>query len=89
LLNLPHLAVAGLFDLVSKSLIAAAVDGTVAPYQLLDTTRAYALEKLAESGELGPVSHCHAEYVRAGGTEMEARSGCRGRAVVPIRRCPQ
>jgi predicted ATPase/DNA-binding winged helix-turn-helix (wHTH) protein len=47
----PSEVVEGLANLVAKSLVAAEVDGTVARYRLLDTTRAYALEKLGESGE--------------------------------------
>lgn len=33
-------------------------------YRLLETTRAYALEKLTESGESQPVARRHAEYYR-------------------------
>jgi predicted ATPase len=39
-----------LTSLVVKSLVAAQVEGPVARYRLLDTTRAYALEKLEEIG---------------------------------------
>jgi predicted ATPase len=53
-----------LSSLVTKSLVAAEVDGTIARYRLLDTTRAYALEKLAESGEREAVARRHAEYYR-------------------------
>ncbi|MDB5551508.1 MAG: transcriptional regulator [Rhizobium sp.] len=53
-------AIAGL---VEKSLIAARIDETQAQYRLLGTTRAYALEKLEEHGEFGPISLRHAEYV--------------------------
>src|SRR6202795_455918 len=53
-------AIAGL---VEKSLIATRIDETQAQYRLLDTTRAYALEKLEEHGEFGPISLRHAEYV--------------------------
>ena len=42
----PSDVVDGLSSLVAKSLVAAEVDGAVARYRLLDTTRAYALEKL-------------------------------------------
>jgi predicted ATPase/DNA-binding winged helix-turn-helix (wHTH) protein len=56
--------VAGLVDLVAKSLVAAQVDGTVARYRLLETTRDYALEKLAESGERDQLARRHAEYGR-------------------------
>ena len=39
----------------------------VSPYpdhRLLDTTRAYGLEKLEESGEANPLRRRHAEHVR-------------------------
>jgi predicted ATPase/DNA-binding winged helix-turn-helix (wHTH) protein len=49
-------------DLVAKSLIAAEVGGGAPCYRLLETTRAYALEKLADSGELEQVQHRHAAY---------------------------
>jgi predicted ATPase/DNA-binding winged helix-turn-helix (wHTH) protein len=53
-------AIAGL---VEKSLIATRVDETQAQYRLLDTTRAYALEKLEEHAEVDVVFRRHAEYV--------------------------
>jgi predicted ATPase/DNA-binding winged helix-turn-helix (wHTH) protein len=53
-------AIAGL---VEKSLIAARIDETQARYRLLDTTRAYALEKLEEHAEVDVVLRRHAEYV--------------------------
>src|ERR1700688_2678183 len=53
-------AIAGL---VEKSLITTRIDETQALYRLLDTTRAYALEKLEEHGEFDPISLRHAEYV--------------------------
>jgi hypothetical protein len=40
------------------------VDGTVVRYRLLDTTRAYALEKLSESGERDRLARRHAEFYR-------------------------
>jgi predicted ATPase len=40
------------------------IDATLARYRLLDTTRAYALEKLGESGERERIAHCHAGYYR-------------------------
>jgi predicted ATPase/DNA-binding winged helix-turn-helix (wHTH) protein len=49
--------------LVEKSLITTQIDETQAQYRLLDTTRAYALEKLEEHGEFDPISLRHAEYV--------------------------
>src|SRR5712672_1802624 len=53
-------AIAGL---VEKSLIATRIDETQAQYRLLDTTRAYALEKLEEHAEIEPISLRHAQYV--------------------------
>jgi predicted ATPase len=44
----PSEVVDGLASLVTKSLVAAEVDGTIASSRLLDTTRAYAVEKLGE-----------------------------------------
>jgi predicted ATPase/DNA-binding winged helix-turn-helix (wHTH) protein len=55
-------AIAGL---VEKSLVATRIDQTQAQYRLLDTTRAYALEKLEEYAELDVVVRRHAEYVAA------------------------
>ncbi|SHG57288.1 ATP-binding protein [Bradyrhizobium erythrophlei] len=52
-------AIAGL---VEKSLIATRIDETQAQYRLLDTTRAYALEKLEEHAEVELVFRRHAEY---------------------------
>ena len=53
----------GISSLAAKSLVAAEVSG-VARYRLLDTTRAYAFEKLSESGEREGIARCHAEYYR-------------------------
>ena len=53
-------AIAGLIE---KSLIATRLDHGEPQYRLLGTTRAYALEKLEEHGELDPISLRHAEYV--------------------------
>src|SRR5712672_423229 len=53
-------AIAGL---VEKSLIATRIDERQAQYRLLDTTRAYALEKLEEHAEVDVVLRRHAEYV--------------------------
>jgi hypothetical protein len=56
--------VACVANLVTKSLIAAEVGGPVSCYRLLRATRAYALEKLADSGELEEVERRHAEHLR-------------------------
>jgi predicted ATPase len=53
-----------LANLVAKSLVAADAGGTIARYRLLETPRAYALEKLIESGEFQSIALKHAEYYR-------------------------
>jgi predicted ATPase/DNA-binding winged helix-turn-helix (wHTH) protein len=60
-------AIAGL---VEKSLLATRIDEVQAQYRLLDTTRAYALEKLEEHAEVDVVFRRHAEYV-AGDLESQ------------------
>jgi len=52
----------GLSNLVTKSLVIAEVTEPVARYRLLDTMRAYALEKLKASGEYERLLRHHAEY---------------------------
>jgi predicted ATPase/DNA-binding winged helix-turn-helix (wHTH) protein len=52
----------GIADLVGKSLVVADVGGPTTFYRLLETTRAYAMEKLAEAGEVETVSRAHAHY---------------------------
>jgi predicted ATPase len=49
-----------LAGLVTKSLIASDVGGPVPHYRLLETMRAYAMERLAESGEVEAVARRHA-----------------------------
>src|SRR6266446_5442658 len=51
-------------DLVGKSLLSADVSGAIVLYRLLETTRAYAREKLIESAEFDHVARRHAEYYR-------------------------
>lgn len=51
-------------SLVSKSLLNADVATAVGKYHLLDTTKAYALEKLMESGELRQTARRHAAYIQ-------------------------
>ena len=51
-------------DLVGKSLLSTDVGGASLHYRLLETTRAYAREKLIESAELDRVAPRHAEYYR-------------------------
>ncbi|MEH2486413.1 ATP-binding protein [Bradyrhizobium sp. AZCC 2230] len=61
-------AIAGL---VEKSLIATQIDETQVMYRLLDTTRAYALEKLEEHAEVDAVLRRHGQYVAG---HLESRS---------------
>ena len=51
--------------LVAKSLVSPTTDGSPRRYRLLDTTRAYALEKLAETGSRRDVAHRHAQFFAA------------------------
>jgi predicted ATPase/DNA-binding winged helix-turn-helix (wHTH) protein len=53
-----------LTNLIAKSFVSVEVDDGNARYRLFETTRAYALEKLAESGEFDAVAQRHAEYYR-------------------------
>ena len=51
-----------LATLVAKSLIAPNLSGESARYRLLDTTRAYCLDKLAAAGEREELARRHAQY---------------------------
>jgi predicted ATPase/DNA-binding winged helix-turn-helix (wHTH) protein len=53
-----------LADLLAKSLVVADVSGTEPRFRLLDTTRAYTIEKLDERGEREQIARHHAEYYR-------------------------
>jgi len=57
-------AIERLVDLVAKSLVVADVSGTKPRFRLLDTIRAFAIEKLDESGERERIPRRHAEYYR-------------------------
>ena len=57
-------AIDRLADLVAKSLVVADVSGAKPRFRLLDTTRAYAIEKLDESGERERIARRHAAYYR-------------------------
>jgi predicted ATPase len=63
-------------NLVNKSLIVAWPGYRSMLYRLLDTTRSYALEKLAASGEHHSMAACHASYLsqlsERGGIENDA-----------------
>jgi predicted ATPase len=51
-------------NLVGKSLLSADVGGAVVRYRLLETTRAYAREKVIGSAEFDHVARRHSEYYR-------------------------
>src|SRR6202030_1691534 len=57
-------AVCSLASLVTKSLVTLDVVSVITHYRLHETTRAYALEKLSESGEPGDVARRHDDYYR-------------------------
>jgi predicted ATPase/DNA-binding winged helix-turn-helix (wHTH) protein len=67
----------GIANLVAKSLIATPSAGRLLQYRLLDTTRAYGLEKLEQAGETGLFAPRHTEYFRdlfeRAETELETR----------------
>jgi predicted ATPase len=54
----------GIANLAMKSLVTTDISGEPTHHRLLDTTRAYALEKLIESGEVERVKRLHANYYR-------------------------
>jgi predicted ATPase/DNA-binding winged helix-turn-helix (wHTH) protein len=51
-------------NLAEKSLVTTDISGDITYHRLLDTTRSYALDKLAESGEAEEVARRHAEFFR-------------------------
>jgi len=62
---LPEWEVIGrIAELVDKSLVVADLAGPVRRYRLLETTHAYAMEKLADSGEFGSLARLHALHFR-------------------------
>jgi predicted ATPase/DNA-binding winged helix-turn-helix (wHTH) protein len=54
-----------LSQLVARSLVVADTNDAGARYHLLETTRAYALQKLAESGQNDVILRRHAQYFRS------------------------
>jgi predicted ATPase/DNA-binding winged helix-turn-helix (wHTH) protein len=51
-------------ELVDKSLVVADAAGPARRYRLLESTHAYAMEKLADSGEFGSLARLHALHFR-------------------------
>ena len=64
-------------QLVTKSLVVSEADGAARRYRLLDTTRAYAREKLGLGEERQNVARRHAEYCRDLLEQAEAEWGLR------------
>jgi predicted ATPase/DNA-binding winged helix-turn-helix (wHTH) protein len=58
------LVISTMDDLVTKSLITADTSDAITHFRLLDTTRTYAWQKLAESGETDRIARRHALYCR-------------------------
>ncbi len=82
-------------QLVARSLVSARPEGSSTNYRLLDTTRAYAMQKLADGGEATGIARRHARYVQraleqtmgeSGGGDRTSRSQAACRAA---RRCPR
>ena len=77
-------AIEHLADLVAKSLVVADVSGAKPRFRLLGTTRAFALEKLDESGDREWLARRHAEYFRdrfaRAETELKTRPAAEWRA---------
>jgi predicted ATPase len=58
-------------NLIAKSLVSASVEKGVSFYRLLDTTRAHALLKIAESGEKNDLARRHAQHYLTALTQAE------------------
>jgi predicted ATPase/DNA-binding winged helix-turn-helix (wHTH) protein len=72
-------AINRLADLVAKSSVVADCGSAETRFRLLDTTRAYAIEKLDESGERERIARRHAEYYRDLFARAEAEALARRR----------
>ena len=53
-------------QLVAKSLVSARPEGASTRYRLLDTTKAYAMQKLVDAGEAPEIARRHAGLRPAG-----------------------
>jgi predicted ATPase/DNA-binding winged helix-turn-helix (wHTH) protein len=67
----------GLVSLTSKSLVSAELAAGQPRYSLLETVRAYALEKLTETADLGATRLRHARYFQGLFQKAEAQRGTR------------
>jgi predicted ATPase len=73
----PDEAIDRLADLVAKSLVVADVSGARPRFRLLDTTRAFAIEKLDEGGKLDQIARHHAGFYRHMFERAEAEAPAR------------
>ncbi|GLU30998.1 winged helix-turn-helix domain-containing protein [Trinickia caryophylli] len=64
-------AIASLGELAAKSLLAVEFHGAIALYRLTESTRAYAMEKLRDGGEVKRVAYRHLRYLQR---QIEDRS---------------
>jgi len=71
----------GIVSLVTKSLVTSDSAGGASNFRLLETTRVYALGKLAESRELPEFSRRHAEYYRG---LLEHLGGEQAKRLMPL-----
>jgi predicted ATPase/DNA-binding winged helix-turn-helix (wHTH) protein len=67
----------GVANLAAKSLVSTDVSGEVTYHRLLDTTRAYGLERLRESGEFETLRTRHADHYQDLFRRAEAEAGTR------------
>ena len=67
----------GIANLVTKSLVALDQSATSTRWRLLETIRAYALEKLVKHGEAEHAARCHAAYFRYFFATSDRNSGWR------------
>jgi predicted ATPase/DNA-binding winged helix-turn-helix (wHTH) protein len=67
-------------NLATKSLVMTNISGDVTYHSLLETTRAYALEKLAADADAERLRRRHAEYYRDLFEQAEDEGGSRGQA---------
>jgi predicted ATPase/DNA-binding winged helix-turn-helix (wHTH) protein len=69
--------ISAMVGLVTKSLVAADTSDATTHFRLLDTTRAYASQKLVETGEADRIAYRHAFYYR----ELLSRIGAKTRGL--------
>jgi predicted ATPase/DNA-binding winged helix-turn-helix (wHTH) protein len=71
-------------DLIAKSLVTTDISAGTGYFRLLETTRVYALSKLAESGELPEFSQRHAEYYQGFLADIDNEQAKRSTPLVHI-----